>query len=315
MFSYERMWRLLAGGMGALSISSCRLGNGLLQPTDDLAPAAVTTITGRDTAQSLRTVVTLTNRSDRPVHVEYGACSVRVLAFANAERSGTPRWNSDLRRPRSGAAGYACLTYLLATDVPPGAVLSTRELTMAAPLVEMLADSLPDGRYYFSVDVDLANRPPIRGISAGSADVALPRPPLPATRSADLLTYRASRITLGGSPEQVKASVTATLDYAGSVLVRFSPDCPVLLSAYRDRARRDEAPRSGAADWTQPATCEMPEKQIGMYRGDTRTLETTATVQDILGATLPAGRYYFAVAVRAQGNRIMLSAGEADLSR
>ena len=315
MFSHEQMCRLLAGAIGAFVVTSCRLGNGAVLPLDDLAPAAATTVVGSDTAQSLRAVVTLTNRSERPVHVEYGPCSVRVLAYREAQRGGTPIWNSDFRRPRSGAWGYACLTYLLATDLPPGAVLSTRELTTTAPLIEMLADSLPDGRYYFGVDVALANRPPIRGIPAGSADVALPRAPLPVTRSADLLTYRASRVTVEGLPPLVKATVTATLDYARNSLVGFSGDCPILLYAYRDRARRDEAPRSGAADWTQPAACGMPEKQITMYRGDMRTLETTVSVHDILGATLPTGHYYFAVAVRAQGNRILLSAGDADLAR
>ena len=86
-----------------------------------------------------------------------------------------------------------------------------------------------------------------------------------------------------------------------------------LLYAYRDRARRDAAPRSGAADWAQ-AACGTQQQQVGMSRGETRTLSTIVAARDLLGPSLPAGRYYFALSVQAEGNRVFLSAGEADLS-
>jgi hypothetical protein len=283
-------------------------------PSNDLVATATTEILTKDTTQSLRTVVTLTNRGELPAHLEYGACATRVLAYLNPERTGSPRWDSNLRRPWEGTYGFGCAAYLAIRDVKPGAVFSPGEFTLVAPLIEMVGDSLPDGHYYFAADVGFSNRVPIRGIPAGDANISVGRGALPTTRVADLLTYRALPVSVAGSPAQITARVTATLDYAGSALVNFSRDCPVLLYAYRDRTRRDAAPRAGAADWSQ-AMCGTQQQQVVMNRGETRTLSTTVAVGNLLGSSLPAGHYYFAVSVQAEGNRVFLSAGEADLSR
>jgi hypothetical protein len=283
-------------------------------PSGDLVPRAATTLFTRDTTRYLRTTVTLTNTGELPAYLEYGACAVRVLAYRSADLAGAPAWNSNYRRLWEGTGLYGCPAYLVTTTVKPGAEFSPPELTFESRLIEMLGDSLPDAHYYFTATVGFSNRSPIADIPAGDADVALPRPPMPATRIADLLTYRAQPVTVSVAPAVVRAEATATLDYAGSALVTFSRDCPLLLYVYRDRARRDAAPRSGSADWQQPA-CGSPEQEIGMNRGQTRTLSVAVPVQDILGGTLPAGHYYFAVVVQAQRNRVFLSAGEADLAR
>jgi hypothetical protein len=283
-------------------------------PSSDLASRATTSLVRTDTTQSLKTVVTLTNTGQLPAHLEYGACAVRVLAYRTADRSGPPVWDSEKRRTWQGSFGYVCLMYLVASKIPVGADFSPREFTLQVPLMEMLADSLPDGVYYFSATLGFSNRAPIGGIPAGALDLSLARPPLSTTRVADFFTYRAAPVTVSGSPAQVRAQVTATLDFAGSSLVSFSRDCPVLLYAYRDRARRDAAPRSGAADWSQPK-CAAIQETVTMSKGQSRALETVVNARDILGASLPSGRYYFAVAVQAQGNRVFMSAGELDLTQ
>lgn len=56
----------------------------------------------------------------------------------------------------------------------------------------------------------------------------------------------------------------------------------------------------------------LPE--VSWSSSDT-TVATLVRAADILGSSLPSGRYYFAVAVHAEGNRVMLSAGDAQLSR
>jgi hypothetical protein len=93
----------------------------------------------------------------------------------------------------------------------------------------------------------------------------------------------------------------------------------VRLVAYRDRARRDDAPRSGAPDWEQPlAGCADATQDVLFHADAPRAFETSATAREILGGALPAGRYYFAVYVRAGGaggRRVFLSAGEGDLAR
>jgi len=282
----------------------------------DLLASATTVSVGQDTGQSLRITATLKNVGALPAYFEYGACALRILAYATPDRSGPPKWDSNLRRPWHGATlGPVCLSYLIATTIPPGNVLAPREFSFGAPLIEMLADSLPDGRYYFTADIEFSNRPLLRGIPAGSLDLALPRQPLATSRVSDLLTLTALPVEVSGSPPFVLARATATLGYARSAMMEFSRDCPVTLYAYRDRARRDAAPRAGAADWTQLLACAPDQVKVVMKRGDTRTMETTVAVRDILGASLPSGHYYFAVTLRAQSNRVFLAAGDADLVR
>ncbi|HEY7394595.1 MAG TPA: Ig-like domain-containing protein [Gemmatimonadaceae bacterium] len=283
-------------------------------PSSDLVASAATTVVGQDTSQSLRTTATLTNSGAFPAYIEYGACAMRIFAYSTPDRSGPPKWDSNLRRPWHGTYGQGCPLYLATTTIQPGAVFAPKEFSFNAPLIEMLADSLPDGRYYFSADIGFSNRPPIR-VPAGSLDLVLPRQPLATSRVSDLMTFTAIPVEVSGSPASVRARATATLDYAGGALIEFSRDCPITLYAYRDRGRRDTAPRSGAADWTQPLACGPDQVKAVMNRGDTRTMETTVPVRDILGASLPSGHYYFAVALRAEGNRVFLAAGDADLVR
>lgn len=282
-------------------------------PSDALAPKATTTIAGSDTVQTLRADVTLTNLGELPAYLEFGACAVRLFAYATPDRSGAPLWDSNLRRPWVGTYGTGCILVLITKTIQPGDSIAFG--LGPIPLIEMLADSLSDGRYYFSADVGFSNRAAIHGIPAGSAELAMPRASLPSTRIADLLTDRASPVSVAGTPAVVTEQVSATLDYAGSAIISFSHGCPLVLYAYRDRARRDAAPRSGAADWTQPVACGTQQDQVILSRGGSRTLETSVRAADILGSSLPSGRYYFAVALHAEGNRVMLSAGDAQLSR
>lgn len=280
-------------------------------PTDVVATAANVSLAMRDTTAMLNGAATVANNGQLKDHLEYGDCALRLLAFSSSDRSGSPKWNSDARRPWEGSfGGYGCLSILYARDLDPGGSIS---FNFQSPLIEMLGDSLPDGRYYFSADLRFSNRPNLT-VPAGSLDLALPRSPLPTERTADLMVYRASPVTVDGS-SVLHAHATATLGYANSALVGFSSDCPIVIYAYRDRARRDAAPRSGAADWVQRTSCGTQETSTGMTRGDARSLDTSAPVRDILGASLPAGTYYFAIAIRAQTNRVFLSAGEAVLVR
>ncbi len=279
-------------------------------PTNVIATAANVSLGSRDTAAILNGAMTIANNGELKSHLEFGGCALRLLAFASSDRSGAPKWNSDARRPWEGSFGYACASILYTRDLDPGGSIS---FNFQSPLIEMMGDSLPDGRYYFSADLRFSNRPNLT-VPAGSLDLALPRPPLPAERTADLMVYHASGVTVDGS-SVLHAHATATLGYANSALVGFSNDCPIVIYAYRDRARRDSAPRSGVADWVQRTSCGTQETSVGMGRGETRSLDTSVPVRDILGASLPSGTYYFAIAIRAQTNRVFLSAGEAVLVR
>jgi hypothetical protein len=181
-------------------------------------------------------------------------------------------------------------------------------------LIEFLGDSLPDGHYPFSAQVELNFRS-TGPLPAGSASVSLPRSPLPASRTAGAVTYRAETNVESGATLRIRTTVVATLTHAGGSVLHYSRECPLVVYAYRDRARRDAAPRSGEPDWRSARSCGPELQELTLQQRDSRIFEVRATTREILGDRLPPGRYYFAAAVRAERRTVYLSAGEADLRR
>lgn len=143
-------------------------------PPRTVSASAQTAVTVRDTVQQFSTSVKLTNDGRKPVHLEYGACAVRVLAFRDEARAGVPVWNSDYRAPyhSSSPLGYWCTMELISTELQPGKSLDFR---FGGPLIDLVGDSLPNGRYYLAADLMLPNDRRFLRIPAGSVDVALAR--------------------------------------------------------------------------------------------------------------------------------------------
>lgn len=133
-------------------------------PVDLVSPIAGLSFSATTTAADgrLRPSVSFKNTNDKPVHLEYGACSVDLLAFRTPQRTGTPAWNS-------GALGYACLAYLRTGTIAPGETQSPGEYNPTFPIATMLGDSLPSGRYYFKAAVRLNWRSV--SVDAGDAEV------------------------------------------------------------------------------------------------------------------------------------------------
>jgi hypothetical protein len=271
---------------------------------------------------TLHATASITNTTSQPVYLEYGDCALSVRAYRTPDRTGEPAWRSEFRAPWDGYGGYDCLAYLATATVAPGATFQPREFQLTVPLIEILGDSLPDGQYYFSASLRL-NFARTAEFPAGNMDLSLLRQPLPASRMAESVTYRAETSVIDGAgPATIRTVVTATLRDAGreigrtsAALRRFSRECPAVLYAYRDRARRDAAPRSGAADWTSARDCGTELQEMVLRGGRPRTFEVRASARDILGDRLPPGRYYFAVAVRTGERAVYLAAGEAGLRR
>ncbi len=262
----------------------------------------------------LETRATITNTTRRPVHIEYGACSLQIRAYRTPERSGSPVWYSERRQPADGSGSYGCPAYLAMHTIAPGESFSPPEFKERIPVKEILADSLPNGRYYFTGRLELNSRSTAE-FKIGEAALTMRRPSLPKTRTADAVTYHARTELASASPLTVRTRVSATLTHAGGALLRYSADCPVTLLAYRDRARRDAAPRSGEPDWKSPRRCGKGLQEMSLDRGESRTFEVRATAGEILGSSLLPGKYYFAVAIQTDQQRVFLSAGETNLTR
>jgi hypothetical protein len=257
---------------------------------------------------------TATLRNDRPdsAVVSYGACNVSLVAHRAPDRQGAPVWRSWASEPWEGTYGRGCAAILIQKKIAPGAELSLG--SYSSRVIEILGDSLPDGRYYFTATV-AAGAPGGVTLPAGEFDLMLARPPLPDSRTHDFITYKATTNVSEGAGSTVRANVTATLTDAGGSLVEFPRQCAIELVAYRARDRRDAAPRSGAPDWRESRSCASGWQQTILNRGQSISFETAASARDILGSALPEGTYFFAVVVHTRTRHVWLSAGSAELRR
>lgn len=272
----------------------------------------------------LYATASVTNAGTRAVYLEYGDCVLSLRAYRAPERTGTPVWRSEARATWDGAHSYICLAYLAVTTLAPGATANPLERELRIPVVEVLGDSLPDGRYYFSGTLRL-NSMRTPEVLAGSAELAFPRPPLPPFRTVEGTRHRAvSTLETSTTGQTVRTTVTVTLPWPegvpanqdpGGAVVEYSADCPVVLHVYRDRARRDAMPRSGQPDWQSGLNCGIERQKLVKRYGESWTFDVRATTREILADRLPPGRYYFAAVVRAGRRMVYLSAGEADLRR
>lgn len=110
------------------------------------------------------------NVSEHEVVLIWDGCSLRVRAYREPERAGRPAWKGPTE---------PCAANLGPVDVPVPAgdsVVWNREFSAA----DVLGDSLPDGRYYFTTGLgsaSLAHSENVREIEvrAGEAVLAVPR--------------------------------------------------------------------------------------------------------------------------------------------
>ena len=273
----------------------------------------------------LRGSAVVTNRRRTPIRISYGACSFHLRAYAGSLRTTDPVWRSEAREPWGGRMAYGCPGVGYERELAPRENL---EFGFRAPLIEVLGDSLPDGRYWFTGTVRI-NGEWLPEVDAGSVTIVLPRDPLAVSRTARSITFEARTEVSEDNTGQRVVRAIMIAERTGpqrrarpgmpppppsGTLVRLSAGCPVVLFVYRDRARRDNAPRSGEPDWKSREDCGPEYQKRGFYNGQPQQFNLEVPVSTILGARLRPGRYHFAVVVQAEGKRIFLSAGDAELT-
>lgn len=130
--------RALAFGLSAIALGSCS--------ADPTAPGSVpdylelAAVTSSPTAGYIQTTVTMTTRTALALDIEYGACSVGIRVFPTVDRT-EPVWNSDDQVP------FVCPAVLILGHLEPG---KPHGFVFSGAVAEILGDSLPPGRYYFS---------------------------------------------------------------------------------------------------------------------------------------------------------------------
>ncbi len=108
---------------------------------------------GEGGPRRLRTQVTIKNHNNHWVRVEYDACSANLRAYRPASRSGKPVWEHRLlpaRDPKTGMYGPGCDLYGSLAVIPPGKSHVLKRFQLEPTVREVLGDSLPPGRYFFT---------------------------------------------------------------------------------------------------------------------------------------------------------------------
>jgi len=125
------------------------------------------------------------------------------------------------------------------------------------------------------------------------------------------LQWVASTAIMESFPVQLATTVKVANVGRKPAVVEQSSGCPVFLRAYRTPDRTG----SPAWDQAQQVYCTMAIQVIQLGPGESLTFTTRANAAEILGDSLPNGRYYLSVYVNKTGAAIELQAGEADLAR
>ncbi len=120
-----------------------------------------------DTASAyIETTIRVTKPGDPAIGEVLSECDFRVRAYRTGARSGPPAWDSH-QSPLGGCLPVQIHRWLLEA-IPPG------QFTLSIPVRAFLGDSLPEGRYYFTVsigpNVRLHHRPG-EEVLAGTANV------------------------------------------------------------------------------------------------------------------------------------------------
>ena len=267
---------------------------------------------------SLQASVSLTNVTDSPIRLEYGACAVVLLGFDNPVLSGAPVWDSEDRHDPVTGNPYACDAILNVRDIGPGESLPAEDLQVSVPLYEivghpLLGRFLPDGRYYWLARVQVNNQ--TIEVPLGQLLLKMDEQPVPRQRSIDGLLYRVDTWTAATSPTAVGSTLSVVNQTDAFMAASIADRCPFSLYGYREKARRDGAFVAGEPAWRPKERCLLKMVLLRLGAGESRQLNITVPGAETLGDSLPEGRYYLAAVVWLKNTSIWLAAGEIQLQR
>ncbi len=142
------------------------------------------------------------------------------------------------------------------------------------------------------------------------------QPELPAVRQGAPRTegdlrYTAETAIMESFPVQLATSVTVVNIGSRPAALEFSDGCPVLLRAYHT------PDRSGEPAWDQERDtfCTLAIQRITIDSGESRSFSVRTDARQILGDSLPNGRYFLTAVLRKTGWPLELEAGAVDLAR
>jgi hypothetical protein len=192
-------------------------------------------------------------------------------------------------------------------------------LRALVPVAEIYADSLPTGRYFFDVHLDLHDTVRVRG---GSAVLPPSWFHLGPEYPLDGFRYRVETEELAATEQTFEVRVHVSNAGLRPGLTRYvARDCPIVLHAYPSlEAQRTAPPTPG---WVSPRRCARIPEPVEIHTGESRALTRRFSAREVLGDSLRPGRYHFTAIVplvdpREGGlmsRRVWVDAGVFDLQR
>jgi hypothetical protein len=248
----------------------------------------------------IQPAVRITNRTSASVEVMLDGCPVRLDIHRDAERAGPPAWSTD-------GPGRQCMQAPYSLRLGPG---GSEEVSDAWDGAGVLSQLGAPGRYHFTIT--LRTLPNAMVLPAGSAEI---------TFGTEQLSYRASSSLEGVSPPEVHTAVTVTNAGRGRVRLEYGA-CSMTLRAFRtpertgtpawDAARRPNPDPATGIYWACPLYLATKELQPGESHSPNEFRSRIPGPQ-ILGDSLPDGRYYLVARVGLNGVLTDVPAGEVEL--
>ena len=227
--------------------------------------------------------------------------------------------------PQTGAQGVMAITGML-VRLPPG---KSETFRRAYTVPSLLGDTLPGGAYRVgvlfgagvsSMDGGVAG-PPIDSHERDAGVVrlrAVPTPLAAARPAGGVVVMARTEIPDSGPPTVIRVVVT------GTSIVGTAPSldlpragCPLELLVFSTRAERDPVLDRVPVRTLASTECESVHGRFEVASGKRSEIAALKVdSQDVLGDSIPSGRYYLAVRLaRAEQPAVLLSAGEAELRR
>lgn len=130
------------------------------------------------------------------------------------------------------------------------------------------------------------------------------------SRSVDGIVYSAQTAVAESFPVQLYVTATARNPAGNAARLTFPDGCIVTIRAY------DNEGRSGDPVWDQSRglMCTMAIEERTVPGGGALELRAASDARDVLGDSLPDGRYWLAAVLRPNGARVEVPAGSADLA-
>jgi hypothetical protein len=319
---------LRVAGLGLL-VAGCAYGRaGTVLPSNAVAVHVGAHVVS-DSPEQLVVSIAVSNTTRDTLRLDLGGGSSIASIRLYDTASGSTQAAYDEGRhlfvdPQSGAQGAMAATGLIVWLAPGKSHTFRRAYTVPS----LLGDTLPGGAYrvavVFGADVTTEGGvagPPIdsRERDAGVVQLRAVPIPLAAARPAGRVVVMARTAVLDSGPPTVVRVVVTGTSIGGTPASLDLPKagCPLELLVFGTRAERDSVLDRVPVRTLASTECESVHGRFEVASGKRSEIAAlTVDAMDILGDSLPGGRYYLAARLARAGEpAVLLSAGEAELRR